>query len=72
MNYEDYNSRFETTYCLKGHIVYSEAGVVDTSLGKNDMGIYIKPQSRGMMMFPSGEEILAVSLLGHNEFLSKY
>lgn len=69
MNYEDYDSRFETTYCLRGHIVYSETEVVDTSLGQNDMGIYIKPQSRGMMMFPSGEEILAVSLLGHNEFL---
>lgn len=69
MNYEDYDSRFETTYCMKGHIVYSETGVVDTSLGQNDMGIYIKPQSRGMMMFPSGEEILAVSLLGHNQFL---
>lgn len=69
MNYEGYDSRFETTYCLKGHIVYSETGVVDTSLGQNDMGIYIKPQSRGMMMFPSGEEILAVSLMGQNGFL---
>lgn len=69
MNYEGYDSRFETTYCLKGHIVYSETGVVDTSLGQNDMGIYIKPQSRGMMMFPTSEEILAVSLLGHNQFL---
>ncbi len=69
MNYENYNSRFETTYCIKGHIVYSETGVADTSLGHNDMGIYIKPNSRGMMMFPSDEEILAVSLLGQNGFL---
>ncbi|ADY56117.1 transcriptional regulator, AraC family [Syntrophobotulus glycolicus DSM 8271] len=68
MNYEDYDSKFETTCCLKGRIVYNETGVIDTQLSQNEMGIYIKQSSRGMMMFPSGEEILAVSLLGQNRF----
>lgn len=71
IGYEDYDSKFETTYCIKGHIAYNETGVIDTSLSQNQIGIYIKQGSRGMMMYPSGEEILAVSLIGQSGYLHR-
>ncbi len=71
MNYDGYDSKYEATCCLKGRIVYNETGVIDTQLSGNEMGIYMKQCSRGMMMFPSGEELLAVSLLGQNNFLKQ-
>lgn len=68
MCYEDLDCMFEATYCFHGHIACTETGVSDTCLRQNELGIYIKPNSRGMMMFPSDEEILAVSLLAKNHF----
>jgi AraC-like DNA-binding protein len=68
MYYEDLDCMFEATYCFRGHIACTETGVADTCLGQNELGIYIKPHSRGMMMYPSGEEIFAVSLLARNQF----
>lgn len=68
MYYEDFDCMFEATYCLRGHIAYTETGVIDTCLRQNELGVYIKPHSRGMMMYPSGEEIFAVSLLARNQF----
>ena len=68
MQYDGYNSAFETTCCFSGHIVYSETGVIDTCLSPNELGIYTKQNSRGMMMYPAGENITAVSLFGTDEF----
>lgn len=68
MRYEDFDCLFEATYCFRGHIAYTETGVIDTCLRQNELGIYMKPHSRGMMMYPSGEEIFAVSLLAKNQF----
>jgi AraC-like DNA-binding protein len=63
MHYENYDNQFETTYCLQGYIGYAETGVVDTGLSQNEFGIYIKPQSCGMVMYPSDKRIFAVSIL---------
>jgi len=68
MNYDGYDSAFETTCCFRGHIAYCETGIIDTCLSPNELGIYTKQKSRGMMMYPSDEEILAVSLFGTGEF----
>jgi len=68
MYYEDFACMFEATYCFRGHIACTETGVADTCIRQNELGIYIKPHSRGMMMYPSGEEIFAVSLLAKNQF----
>ena len=68
MQYDGYNSAFETTCCFSGHIVYSETGVIDTCLSPNELGICTKQNSRGMMMYPAGENITAVSLFGTDEF----
>lgn len=69
MHYENYASQFETTYCLRGHIGYAETGVVDTGLSQNEFGIYIKPQSCGMVMYPSDKRIFAVSILVKGKLL---
>lgn len=68
MQYDGYNSAFETTCCFGGHIAYSETGVIDTCLSPNELGIYTKQNSCGMMMYPAGEDITAVSLFGTDEF----
>ena len=68
MQYDGYNSAFETTCCFGGHIAYSETGVIDTCLSPNELGIYTKQNSCGMMMYPAGEAITAVSLFGTDEF----
>ena len=68
MQYDGYNSAFETTCCFSGHIAYSETGVIDTCLSPNELGIYTKQNSRGMMMYPAGEHITAVSLFGTDAF----
>ena len=70
MHYEEYDSRFEISYCLSGSIPYSETGVIDAKLGSNDMGIYAKPRGRGVMMYPSNEDIFLVSLEANGTFLS--
>ncbi len=67
MCYENFDCMFEATYCFSGYISCSETGVIDTCLSRNELGIYIKPNSRGMMMYPSGEEIFAVSILAKNQ-----
>ena len=59
MQYDGYNSAFETTCCFGGHIAYSETGVIDTCLSPNELGIYTKQNSCGMMMYPAGEDITA-------------
>jgi len=69
MYYENYDSQFESTYCLQGYIGYAETGVVDTGLSQNEFGIYIKPQSCGMIMYPSDKKIFAVSILAKGKLL---
>lgn len=69
MHYENYDNQFETTYCLNGHIGYAETGIVETGLRKNEYGIYLKQQSRGMIMYPSDEDIYAVSILAKGKIL---
>jgi AraC-like DNA-binding protein len=69
MYYENYNNQFETTYCLDGYIGYAETGIVETGLRKNEYGIYLKQQSRGMIMYPSNEDIYAVSILAKGKLL---
>jgi len=68
MRYEDYSSKFEMTHCFNGSIVYSETGVIDTNLGRDEFAIFTKPHSRGVTMFPTGKDILAVSLIAKNQF----
>ena len=70
VNYEEYDSEFEVSHCIAGSIVYSETGVIDTKLKQNDYGVYTKPDGRGMMMYPSDEEIFAVSLLASGHFFA--
>lgn len=69
MHYENYDNQFESTYCLQGHIGYAETGVVDTGLSQNEFGIYIKPQSCGMIMYPSDKKIFSVSILAKGKLL---
>lgn len=69
MHYENYNNQFETTYCLSGHIGYAETGVIETGLKKNEYGVYLKQQSRGMIMYPSGEEICSVAIAASGSLL---
>lgn len=69
MHYENYNNQFETTYCLSGHIGYAETGVIETGLKKNEYGVYLKQQSRGMIMYPSGEEICSVAIAARGKLL---
>lgn len=70
MHYEEYDSQFEVSYCLSGSVLYSETGVIDARLGPSDIGIYAKPYGRGMMMYPSNEDIFLISLEAGGEFLS--
>lgn len=75
MHYENYDNQFESTYCLQGHIGYAETGVVETGLSQNDFGIYIKPQSCGIIMYPSDKKIFSISILAKGkllESLSRY
>lgn len=61
--YESYDNTCEINYCLSGHIDFSETGVPNASLGKNEIGISAIPHSRGMMMIPSGERVHLVSVV---------
>ncbi|SHN58767.1 helix-turn-helix transcriptional regulator [Desulfitobacterium chlororespirans] len=70
MNYENYNNQFETTYCLDGYIGYAETGLMETGLRKNEYGMYLKQQSRGMVMYPSAENICAVSIMAKGNLLT--
>lgn len=70
MHYEEYDSQLEISYCLSGSVLYSEAGVIDAKLASNDMGIYVKPRSRGVMMYPSDEDIFLVTLEANGTFFS--
>ena len=69
MHYENYDNQFETTYCLNGHIGYAETGIIETGLRKNEYGVYLKQQSRGMIMYPSGEEICSAAIIASGKLL---
>ncbi len=69
MHYENYDNQFESTYCLHGRIGYAETGVVDTGLSQNEFGIYIKPQSCGMIMYPSDKKIFSASIVAKGKLL---
>lgn len=66
--YDSYANTCEVTYCLSGHVAYSETGLPKAELGKNEIGIYAMPRSRGMMMLLSGERIFLVSIESNGKF----
>lgn len=69
--YEEYEQTCEVTYCLSGHISYAETDAPSAVLGKNELGIFAIPSTRGMMMMPSGERIHAVGVVSGKPFHSQ-
>ena len=69
--YDDYPNTYETTYCLSGHICYSETGIAKANLNKNEIELCALPRSRGMTMIPSNERVLIVSVESKKYFYSQ-
>lgn len=69
--YEDYSNSLEITYCFEGTIPFTETGIVEANLQKNELGIYATPKSRGMTVYPSGQRIFSVSVEAKNLLTDK-
>lgn len=69
--YDNYVNTCELTCCLSGHIDYSETGVSRANLGKNEVGVYAIPRTRGMMMIPSGERVITVTVSSTPSFYNQ-
>lgn len=70
--YDSYANTCEATYCLAGHISYSETGVSKANLGQNEVGVYAIPQTRGMMLIPSQERVFLISVIAREQFYQRF
>jgi len=69
--YDDYDNDCAAVFCVSGELLYTETGVMKASLGKNEMGIFAHPHSRGITILPSGKRVCSIGIGARGEFLNR-